>query len=62
VDAIWAKLSADVSAIKDELDEAWRKSLKHLHEDATLKHKVSQPLPTVVHKTTGFLGDEHCKN
>jgi hypothetical protein len=62
VDAIWAKLSADMSVIKDELDEAWCKSLKCLHEDATSTHKVSQPSPTVVHKTTGFSGDEHRKN
>jgi hypothetical protein len=62
VDAIWAKLSADVSAIKDELDEAWRKSLKRLCKDTTLTHKVSHPSPTVVHKTTGFSGNEHHKN
>jgi hypothetical protein len=58
MDAIWAKLSTDVSVIRDELDEA---RCKRLREDTTSMHKVSQPSPAVVHKTTAFSDSENRK-
>jgi hypothetical protein len=61
MDALWAKSSADMSAMLRRHSEALHKTFDLLREEATSTCKESQSSPTVVDEIAEFSGDEHCE-